>query len=213
MLARRLLPAIGGVAGRPVHFRLEGLQLAGLKVAVGYMYTGVVESGEAGAEDAVEVLLVAESLGLEPLVEAAVARVNAERAWLVKEPRFRGQMLGQPAPWCPARRAGSGSATAAGPLGSGPAATGAATRPASANGPAFARQHASVNSNKFILSAKSMKYPDLIKAAIRTLEQKGSSIIAIRKHILVKGPSAKLFRILNAREKDGRLVEPWLGKK
>jgi hypothetical protein len=52
---------------------------------------------EAGAEDAVEVLLVAESLGLEPLVEAAVARVNAERAWLVKEPRFRGQMLGQPA--------------------------------------------------------------------------------------------------------------------
>ena len=54
VLARRLLPAVGGVAGRPVHFQLEGLQLAGLEVAVGYMYTGVVESGEAGLGPVVE---------------------------------------------------------------------------------------------------------------------------------------------------------------
>jgi hypothetical protein len=125
VLARLLHGGGGGEAGHPVQLRLDGLKLVGLQAAVAYMNTGMVESGEAGlgpvveaaaqlqlegllraclpllqeagAEEAVEVLLVAESLGLEPLVEAAVAKVNEERAWLVKEPRFHGQMLAQPA--------------------------------------------------------------------------------------------------------------------
>ena len=58
--------------------------------------------------------------------------------------------------------------------------------------------------------AKSGKYPDLIKAAIRAQEEKkGSSIIAIRKHILAKDPSAKpiwILKSIRAMEKDGRLV-------
>ena len=46
--------------------------------------------------DAVAVLIVAESRKLEELVEAAVVRVNRERAALLREPMYREKMMQQP---------------------------------------------------------------------------------------------------------------------
>ena len=50
-----------------------------------------------GLVDAVGVLIVAESRGLEELVEVAVARVNRERAALLREPMLRERMMEHPA--------------------------------------------------------------------------------------------------------------------
>ena len=47
--------------------------------------------------DAVAVLIVAESRKLEELVEAAVVRVNRERAALLREPMYREKMMQHPA--------------------------------------------------------------------------------------------------------------------
>ena len=50
-----------------------------------------------GLVDAVAVLIVAESRKLEELVEAAVVRVNRERAALLREPMYREKMMQHPA--------------------------------------------------------------------------------------------------------------------
>ena len=49
-----------------------------------------------GLVDAFKVLLVAESKGLEELVEAAVRRVNREKGTLVRDPMFRESLVQQP---------------------------------------------------------------------------------------------------------------------
>ena len=47
--------------------------------------------------DAFGVLIVTEARGLEELLEAAVIRVNSERAVMVREPMFRERMMQHPA--------------------------------------------------------------------------------------------------------------------
>ena len=47
--------------------------------------------------DAFGVLIVAEARGLEELLEAAVERVNSERAEMLREPMFRERMMQHPA--------------------------------------------------------------------------------------------------------------------
>ena len=47
--------------------------------------------------DAFGVIVVAEARGLEELLEAAVIRVNSERAVMVREPMFRERMMQHPA--------------------------------------------------------------------------------------------------------------------
>ena len=49
-----------------------------------------------GLVDAFKVLLVAETKGLEELVEAAVRRVNREKGTLVRDPMFRESLVHQP---------------------------------------------------------------------------------------------------------------------
>ena len=49
-----------------------------------------------GLVDAFKVLLVAETKGLEELVEAAVRRVNREKGTLVRDPMFRESLVQQP---------------------------------------------------------------------------------------------------------------------
>ena len=46
-----------------------------------------------GLVDAFGVLIVAEARGLEELLEAAVERVNSERAEMLREPMFQKTML------------------------------------------------------------------------------------------------------------------------
>ena len=50
-----------------------------------------------GLVDAFGVLIVAEARGLEELLEAAVERVNSERAEMLREPMFRERMVQHPA--------------------------------------------------------------------------------------------------------------------
>ena len=49
-----------------------------------------------GPVDAFKVLLVAETKGLEELVEAAVRRVNREKGTLVRDPMFSESLVHQP---------------------------------------------------------------------------------------------------------------------
>ena len=49
-----------------------------------------------GLVDAFKVLLVAETKGLEELVEAGVRRVNREKGTLVRDPMFRESLVQQP---------------------------------------------------------------------------------------------------------------------
>ena len=50
-----------------------------------------------GLVEAFEVLVVVEARGVEELLEAAVVRVNSERAVMVREPMFRERMMQHPA--------------------------------------------------------------------------------------------------------------------
>ena len=50
-----------------------------------------------GLVEAFEVLVVVEARGVEELLEAAVVRVNRERAVMVREPMFRERMMQHPA--------------------------------------------------------------------------------------------------------------------
>ena len=50
-----------------------------------------------GLVDAFGVLIVSEARGLEELLEAAVERVNSERADMLREPMFRERMMQHPA--------------------------------------------------------------------------------------------------------------------
>jgi len=50
-----------------------------------------------GLVNAFGVLIVAEARGLEELLEAAVGRVNSERAVMLREPVFRERMIQHPA--------------------------------------------------------------------------------------------------------------------
>jgi hypothetical protein len=114
------------LAGRPVaRLRLEA-EPGALGAVVGFMYTGRLEAlgpntalaevvavgarlqvagllrsclpllQVAGPAVAAEVLLVAEPLGLEPLVAAAVERVTVGRGQLLRDPGLRERLLGRP---------------------------------------------------------------------------------------------------------------------
>ena len=66
------------------------LQLPGLLHTLGQLLDS------AGLREVVEVLVVAQTLGLEQLVEGAVARLTRDRVALVSEPWWRDKMLASP---------------------------------------------------------------------------------------------------------------------
>ena len=105
-----------------LELHLEEVSATGLEAALHYIYTGWLQGqglGElvrvgvrlqlpglldnlgqllarAGLREVVEVLVVAQTMGLEVLVEGAVARLTRERVALVREPWWRELMLASP---------------------------------------------------------------------------------------------------------------------